>query len=739
MCLLALISLLLLSNSSADASAREWTSADGRTLHAEFAGITGAGGAAQVRLKLASGKVVNYPVAKLSEADRKFVETALPSDPALLAAEIDKLVIAKMKESYYGLKADLKTLQENQHVSATEKAKQRAEIHREMQMCIPNEKTSDSQFMRRIYLDVAGRIPTFDEASQFLESRSPNKRSELIDELLDTQAYSMRMFNYVSDLLRVRDRLILGGGQLNAISYMEWIKESLYDDKPFNLFVKEMLTAEGTVWDNPATGYLVTDSGMRLCNLSNTFTVFLGTEITCAQCHDHPFEDVSQMQFYQLAAFMGEYESRKKVDGNPRAEVERMSAILKAAGKMPEAQRFDNRLNNIVNSQRINVYDTGRQVVALPHDYKYDNGKPNEKVAPNTYFGESVNLEEYDTPRDALASWVTSDDNPRFAINLANRLWKLAFGLGQIEPVDNIPSHLEEQAQNLELLMFLEKMVIDQGYSIKDFLRVIYNTDAYQRKAENLTPTLTQVDNGSYHFPGPILRRMSAEQIWDSLVTLTTAGPDLMVRRGAQEYRQHMRTDLTELTTLDAIEKYRNEFNQIGRTARLQEAPILVSLGEKEGEGAGGMAMMMQGSARVGGQQMVRASELQLPMPPEHFLRVFGQSDKTLIENQSTLGSTPQVMTLLNGSITNQVLTNKDAYLIREIAYGKGRKGDKIDKVFLSVLSRLPHSEEKRLANSGMRARRDREIERTDEQREIAAIGDVIWALVNTREFLFIQ
>ncbi|MDF1751740.1 MAG: DUF1549 domain-containing protein [Verrucomicrobiales bacterium] len=720
---LTAISALFLVSTSVQAEMREWTSSDGKKLEAEFVGTSGAGATALVKLKMPNGTTVSYPISKLSADDRVFVKSSLPDDPMALAAEIDKLVLNNMKKSYYGLRDEFVAIPQNTELTNAEKAKRRAEIEREMKMCVPNDMTNDSQFMRRIYLDLAGRIPTYDEAERFLESRSATKRADLINELLETEAFSMRMFNYFSDLLRVRDSLVMGGGgQLKATAYIEWIKSSIRDDKPYDQFVREMLTAEGTVWDNPATGYMVTDNGMRLCNVSNTFTVFLGTEITCAQCHDHPFEQVKQIDFYRMASFLGEYDTRARDGMNYRAEVERMSKVLLDAGKLRPNTVFDNRLNLILGTKRTKVSDTGRQVVELPHDYKYDNGEPNQQVAPAAYFGDTVNLEKYPNPRLAFADWLTSPGNPRFTVNIVNRLWKLAFGLGQIEPVDNIPGHLDGQAENYELLKFLEQMMVDQGYSIKDFFRVVCNTQTYQRKSENMSPTLTQIDNGSYHFPGPILRRMSAEQLWDSMVTLTTANPDEMVSRGAVEYREVMNVDVTELKTADQIEDFKMRFSRIGNIT-------------------GGESTMMMGAdaGRIGGERMVRASEMPAPQPPGHFLRMFGQSDKTLIENQSTHGSTPQVMALLNGSITNKVLTSPDAYLIKEIAYGDGKKGDKIDKIFLSVLGRYPYPHEKRAAASGLRARNDGETPRSDEEKEIAAIGDVIWALVNTREFIFVQ
>ncbi|MDF1815766.1 MAG: DUF1549 domain-containing protein [Verrucomicrobiales bacterium] len=729
--MLAAVGALVLSVPSAFAEMRDWTSKDGKKLQAEFVGTQGAGNTAEVKLKLANGTIVNYPVSKLSELDRVFVKSSLPSDPAALAAEIDKLVLNKLRESYYGLRDDLAELAANKDLDNADKAKRKEEIEREMEMCKPNPLTTDEQFMRRIYLDIAGRIPTYNEAAHFLDSNDRNKRAALIDELLDTEAFAMRMYNFFSDLLRVREGvMMMANGDLKVDPYIEWIKQCMKDDKPFDQMVRDMMTAEGHIWDNPATGYIISDAGMRLCNVSNTFTIFLGTEITCAQCHDHPFEQVKQIDFYRMASFMGTTETRagrggmRMMDGpSDRQELARMSKILKDAGKLRMNDTIDRTIQDVMNSRRTLVNDTQNQKVALPHDYKYDNGEPNQKLRPAAYFGDTVNLEKHENPRAAFAEWLTSPGNPRFTVNIVNRLWKMAFGLGQIEPVYNIPGHLDGQAQNYELLSFLEALMQDVDFSIKDFLRVVYNTKTYQSEAETMTPSLTQVDNGTYHFPGPILRRMSAEQLWDSLVTLTTDNPEGMVRRGWEEYRELMHTDTTKLTTLAQIEAYKNKFRNIGRG---------LSNGEE--------MMMDRNAGRVGGETMVRASEMAQPQRPGHFLRMFGQSDKNLIENQFTAGSSPQVMALLNGTITNQVLSSPDAYLIKEVIYGPGRKGDKVDKIFLSVLGRMPTPDEARKASSGMRPSRSRNMSDRDRQAmEVKAIGDVVWALVNTREFMFIQ
>ncbi|NRB75905.1 MAG: DUF1549 domain-containing protein [Verrucomicrobiales bacterium] len=723
-----LVGIAMLSITTARAEMRTWTDLSGKTVEAEFIGTQGT----LVKLKTSDGKLFEFDVAKLSEADRIFVKANLPTDPAALAAAIDQLVVNKMKESYYGLREELAALPQNANLSNAEKLKRKEEIEREMEMCIPNERTSDEQFLRRIYLDLAGRIPTFDEAEKFLADRSPTKRAALIDDLLDSEAFAMRMYNYYSDLFRIREGVfMMGNGDLKVDPYIEYIKASIREDKPFNEMARELLTASGHIADNPATGYLLADSGMRLCNLSNTFTIFMGTEITCAQCHDHPFEEVYQMDFFKMASFMGETETRMRgnnnsmmmmsMGSNSRAEQERMGKLLKAAGKLRENDTTDRDLSGWMGTTNIQVHDDGSNAVQLPHDYKYDDGEPNMKVEPSAYFGDIMEVSEYESPRHAFAEWIVSPNNPRFTINTVNRFWKIAFGIGQIEPVYNIPGHLDGQAQNYELLTFLEEMMKDLNYSTKDFFRVLYNTQTYQREAETMSPSLAQMDKGTYHFPGPVLRRMTAEQLWDSLVTLTTANPEGVTRQGAQKYKEWMHTDTTAFKTADEILAYKSKWGEIGRLTKYD-------------------GQYVSRDDNVGGEAMFRASEMRQPQQPGHFLRMFGQSDKQLIENQFDDGSSPQVMALLNGKITNSVLTNPDAYLIKEIANGRGSKGDKVDKIFLSVLTRYPESNEKSAANSGMRARTDSGM--SDKQKmevEAKAIGNVIWALVNTREFMFIQ
>ena len=383
----------------------------------------------------------------------------------------------------------------------------------------PNPKTSDEQFVRRIYLDITGTIPTFVQTSRFLSSKEPDKRAKLIDQLLESDGYASHFFNYWADILRYTDNL---NGNVRGESYRQWLKQSLAENKPWNKMVYEMLTAEGLVWENPATGYLQRDANMPLDNMNNTIRIFLGTRIGCAQCHNHPFDRWTQKEFYQMAAFT--YGTQTATGGgdtrywksNPN---ERLRKDFEAIEQEEEDRRNNSyRFDRMLTYNQMIVNDVDRKIV-LPKDYAYDDAKPNDVVEPKVLFGKPVELKKGETPRKGFARWVVQKDNPRFALTVANRLWKQCFGVGQIEPVDDMMD--STVAENPALMAFLESEMKTLNFDMKEFLRIIYNTETYQRQAAT-----EELQTGQpYHFQGPILRRMTAEQVWDSFVTLAIPNP----------------------------------------------------------------------------------------------------------------------------------------------------------------------------------------------------------------------
>ncbi|MBL9114672.1 MAG: DUF1549 domain-containing protein [Verrucomicrobiaceae bacterium] len=450
-----------------------------------------------------------------------------------------------------------------------------------------NPMTDDNTFVRRIYLDVIGRIPTTREAETFLNDKSADKRAKLIDKLLGSEGYVQHFYNYWADVLRVTSNGNQTGG-ITGAAYMKFVKESLRANKPYDQFVRDMVAAQGEAWDNGAIGYYMRDRGMPLDNMANTVRVFLGTRIECAQCHNHPFDKWTQMQFYKMAAFtygvqtqdyyggvVGEvrdmvreqteetvrtafkeptkpekpqkpeikgkltkeqskqiekefsdkrrtYETALRAYDNEMRELRKKQNDLRQ--KLQREQRsFQEPMNDIRDTMRytqVSFQDTRKP--SLPHDYQYSDAKPRSTVSPGTMMGHDCETMPGETPLQAYARWMTSKDNPRFTTVIANRLWKRAFGLALIEPLDELMD--TTVPMNKELQTHLEKLVKDAGYDMKAVLRVLYNTSAYQRQVNRKEYAPGEV----YHFTGPLLRRMSAEQMWDSFVTLINPNPDMI-------------------------------------------------------------------------------------------------------------------------------------------------------------------------------------------------------------------
>ncbi len=566
----------------------------------------------------------------------------------------------------------------------------------ELHQVTPNPRTTDEQFVRRIYLDITGTIPTFQETSRFLSSPDPDKRSKLIDQLLGSDGYASHYFNFWSDILRYTDNL---NGNVRGEPYRQWIKQSLAENKPWNRMVYEMLTAEGLVWENPASGYLQRDANMQLDNMNNTIRIFLGTRIGCAQCHNHPFDRWTQKEFYQIAAFT--YGTQTQTAGtdarfwktNPN---ERLRKDFDTIEQEEEDRRNNSyRFDRVMSINQMIVNDLADRKVTLPKNYAYSDGKPNEPVEPKVLFGKPVELKKGESLRKGFARWVVQKDNPRFALTVANRLWKQSFGVGQIEPVDDMMD--STVAENPALMAFLESEMKNLQFDMKEFLRMIYHSETYQRQAST-----EELQSGKpYHFPGPVLRRMTAEQVWDSFVTL--AVPDPLDYR---EIPHTIRTDalgvnLDEVSAEDLLEAERKSSQVDGEQWKREQKHLYK------------------------GVLMARASELPSPVPANHFLRVFGQSDRELISASSTVGSVPQVLFMFNGPITHMLL-EKNSTIYNNIVRKEDIKGG-IRALFLTILNRLPDDEESHLAED--------EIKRLGP----AGYGNVVWSLVNTREFLFIQ
>ncbi|MGC6447927.1 MAG: DUF1549 and DUF1553 domain-containing protein [Rubripirellula sp.] len=558
----------------------------------------------------------------------------------------------------------------------------------------PNEMASDEVFLRRVYLDIAGRIPTLQEAKKFLDSANEDKRENLIDQLLESPDYVSNMYNFWADTLRLTDR-----PQANIIAdpYLSYIKESLRVNKPYDEWVYEMLTADGKVWENGAVGYQLRDDGMPLPYVDNTVRVFLGTQIGCAQCHDHPFDDWTQYQFYQLAAFTNGTRTRM-LKGYPGFEkTNPANALINEARTKFDKGRVPGNFQRLVRANSYVVSEV-KATMRLPHDYAYADHDPKEVVQPAVLWGEVPTKARDSSPREQFAAWLTSEKNEQFSKTIANRLWKRFMGVGLVEPIDDFQDIYPPS--NEPLMEFLSEEIVRNDFDLKEFMRMIFYSRTYQREASDFDPS----SGDSYHYPGPTVRRMTAEQVWDSILTLAVQNP-----------WPFQRPTVDELASVLDIRFDQDNYNRV-----LEKSETF-----KDTYFAGTYKRSLNAHAYQG-NILCRASELPSPLPPQHFLRQFGQGDRETINGSQQDATVPQILAMFNGPITHVMLEPGSAIVDNVLGIKETR--DRVDAIFLSVLTRMPAGADRRIAAG--------ELQKT--RADNVGYGNIVWGLLNTREFLFI-
>ena len=634
-----------------------------------------------------------------------------------------------------------------------------------------NPPSTDEQFIRRLYLDVLGRIPSYDEVTAFLNSQDPGKRRQTIDELLKHPGYVSHNFNYWADVLRLRTRERNGDGG----AYIEWVKQAIRENKPYDLLVQELLTAEGYPWDNPAVGYYIRDDGTPLDNMSNTIQVFMGTQLVCAQCHNHPFEDWTQMEYYQMAAYTYGVETRLRPQNLEEA---RKLIRTSTQGNRDRAQSMNRAIRDLFEPITFGAMESKRQL-KLPGNYKYEDAKPSSTVAPGPLFRQAVEFGKDETPRETYVRWMTNPKNDLFVKVIANRIWTKVMGHGLFEPIDDLKK--DTVISHPDLMNYLMKLMRDVDFDLKQYERILYNTPTYHRQVS----TEDHVKGEPYYFAGPLLRRMTAEQLWDSLLSMTIQDSDERVLRDVEAKRVDDRKaqadfmlSLTPQQIVDMagqiadieaeyaslrdenrqkmaaasaagdnamIDKLEADRRQIERQAR-----NAVRAAQREMQKGMNQEMMMtmsmedkmerdqktevENDPRWKGfpKSLVRSSELPSPAPNGHFLQVFGQSDRDTIQNASVQPTVPQALALLNGPMFSELM-KPNSVLMKSLAT-KDTPEEKLDVIFLTVLSRLPTIPEKNLLLQ--------EINRYDEDGNSNlhnGYRNVIVALMNTRQYAFIR
>lgn len=336
---------------------------------------------------------------------------------------------------------------------------------------LPSELCTDAEFLRRLKIDLTGVPPTSEQTRAFLTDTrdSKTKREAKIDELLSGPDFIDFWTMKWSDLLMSNRKFITEKG---VWSFRNWIRNAIATNVPYDRFVSDLMTANGNTFENPAANYYRISREPRLA-MENMTQVFIGTRFMCNQCHDHPFEKWTQIQYYELSAFFA------------------------GVGRKPGASAEE----EVIFSQ------PNAQVVMHPKS-----GQPIAAAFPYKHAGIDSTLTD---PREQLANWLVSKENPYFAKSLANRYWSYFLGRGIIDPVDDIRQ--SNPPSNGELLDALTADFIAHNFDLKHLIKTIVSSHTYQRSIE--TNPFNQDDNTNYSHGSP--RRLGAEQLYDAVMEAT--------------------------------------------------------------------------------------------------------------------------------------------------------------------------------------------------------------------------
>jgi hypothetical protein len=473
----------------------------------------------------------------------------------------------------------------------------------------PSAVCDDATFIRRASIDIAGRLPTEQEVRDFLASPDPEKRDKLVDQLVDSPGYADLFANKWNLVLRNKRRQ--PQDTRGTYAFFSWIHDALEENKPYDQFVREVLTAAGDVGSNPPVTWY-REVAQTNEQVEDTAQLFLGLRIQCARCHHHPFEKWSQDDYYGFSAFF--------------------SRVGRKNGENIREQR---------------VFHNDGVAAA-------NNPRSGKALKPTGLGSAPLDVPAERDPRHLLVDWMASKDNKFFASALVNRYWKHFFDRGIVEPEDDMRE--TNPPTNPELLKGLAEHFIAHNFDLKDLVRTICKSNTYQLSSLPNDYNLKDKQNFSRYYP----KRLKAEVLYDALHQVTAT---------SQAYN---------------------------------------------GLPVGTMA-------------------LQLPDPTvgPYFLKVFGQpqADTACECERSQEANLAQSLHLLNSSEVQGKISNGTGRAALLAGEKDRTEEERVQELYRWVYARNPDPEEMKIAMAHL-------AKQKPETKKIAW-EDIIWALVNTKEFLF--
>ena len=351
----------------------------------------------------------------------------------------------------------------------------------------PSGPCTDAEFLRRVTLDLTGLPPTADDVRAFLADPREGrvKRDERVDKLIGSKEYVEYWTNKWADLLQVNRKFL---GVEGAVAFRKWIREQVASNVPYDQFVRSILTAGGTNREHPAASYfkILRDPTAMM---ENTTQLFLAVRFNCNKCHDHPFERWTQDQYYQTAAFFARVGLKPDPASNGKtiggSAVEAPTPLFEEVWEKPEGEVIHDRTKKVAPP-------------VLPYP------------APHPTF-------EKESRRRELAAWITSRDNPYFSKSYVNRLWGYLFGVGIIEPLDDLRAG--NPATNPELLDYLTEEFLASNFDARHVIRLICKSRAYQLSVHSNEWN----EDDKINYSHATARRLPAEVLYDAVNRATGA------------------------------------------------------------------------------------------------------------------------------------------------------------------------------------------------------------------------
>lgn len=465
---------------------------------------------------------------------------------------------------------------------------------------------SDSEFVRRAFVDTIGILPTESESRAFLASKDSHKRDKLIEQLLSRPEFVDYWSYKWSDLLLVETKKL----QPDAMwSYYDWIRDNVAANTPWDKFVREVVTAQGSTLQNGAANFYVLHDDPR--SMAETVSqAFLGMSVQCAKCHNHPMEKWTNDQYYKFANLF----ARVRVKNG-----------------------------GVAGEDIIFVSDTGDLVQPLT-------GKPQP---PTPLDGTPQPLDSVEDRRRHLADWLVSRDNPYFSRAIVNRIWKNFYGVGLVENVDDL--RVTNPSSDEKLLSATAKYLADQKFNLKALMRAMLQSETYQRTSMASPENAEDTRFYSHYYP----RRMMAEVLLDAFSEAT------------------------------------------GAPANFKGYP-----------------------------KGWRAMQLPDSNVDSYFLKSFGrpEREKTCECERTAEPNVSQVLHIANGDTINKKLEAKNNAIAKWIT-AKEPPGKIVEEAYLSALSRYPTKNEE--------AKIVKILDKADSKDQRAAVEDMYWAILSSREFLF--